>query len=50
MEVEVLATFLPQIVIDSLLTVVEELGLSVSNLTLEPIAALNVTIPLEYRS
>ncbi|MDO9534193.1 MAG: cell division FtsA domain-containing protein [Bacillota bacterium] len=50
MGIEVLATFLPQVVVDSLLTVVEELGLSVSNLTLEPIAALNVTIPLEYRS
>jgi cell division protein FtsA len=50
MGVEVLATFLPRVVVDSLLTVVEELGLSVSNLTLEPIAALNVTIPKEYRS
>lgn len=50
MKVEVLVTFLPQVVIDSLLTVVEELGLSVSNLTLEPIAAINVTIPPEYRS
>lgn len=48
--IEVLATFLPQVVVDSLLTVVEELGLSVRNLTLEPIAALNVTIPQEYRS
>ena len=50
MGVEVLVTFLPQVVIDSLLTVVEELGLSISNLTLEPIAAINVTIPPEYRS
>lgn len=50
MKVEVLVTFLPQVVIDSLLTVVEELGLTVSNLTLEPIAAINVTIPPEYRS
>jgi len=48
--VEVLVTFLPQVVINSLTTVIEELGLSVSNLTLEPIAALNVTIPPEYRS
>lgn len=48
--VQVLATFLPQVVVDSLLTVVEELGLSVLNLTLEPIAALHVTIPPEYRS
>ena len=48
--IEVLATFLPQVVIDSLLTVVEQLDLSVHNLTLEPIAALQVTIPPEYRS
>ena len=48
--VEVLTTFLPQVVVDSLLTVVEKLGLSVQNLTLEPIAALNVTIPQEYRT
>lgn len=50
MGIEVLATFLPQVVIDSLITVVEKLDLSVLNLTLEPIAALNVTIPQEYRS
>ncbi len=50
MGIEVLGTFLPQVVIDSLLTVVEQLGLTVHNLTLEPIAALLVTIPPEYRS
>ncbi len=50
MGIEVLATFLPQVVIDSLLAVVEKLELTVHNLTLEPIAALNVTIPPEYRS
>ncbi len=48
--IEVLSTFLPQVVIDSLLTVVEQLDLTVHNLTLEPIAALLVTIPPEYRS
>lgn len=48
--IEILATFLPQVVIDSLLTVVEKMELTVHNLTLEPIAALNVTIPQEYRS
>jgi len=48
--IEVLATFLPQVVIDSLITVVEKLGLTVHNLTLEPIAALHITIPPEYRS
>ncbi|MEW5919427.1 MAG: cell division FtsA domain-containing protein [Bacillota bacterium] len=50
MGIEVLATFLPQVVIDSLLTVVEQLNMTVHNLTLEPIAALHVTIPPEYRS
>lgn len=50
MGVEVLSTFLPRVVIDSLLSVVEGLGMTITNLTLEPIAALNVTIPKEYRS
>lgn len=48
--IEILATFLPEVVIDSLLTVVEKLGLTIHNLTLEPIAALGVTIPHEYRA
>ncbi|NLJ33423.1 MAG: hypothetical protein GX349_02375 [Firmicutes bacterium] len=42
--VEVIATFLPQVVIDSLLAVLETVGLEVHSLTLEPIAALNVTL------
>lgn len=50
MGVEVLSTFLPRVVIDSLLSVVEAHGMTITNLTLEPIAALNVTIPKEYRS
>ena len=50
MGIEVLATFLPQVVIDSLLTVIEKLGLTVHNLTLEPIAALHIIIPPEYRT
>ena len=46
---DVLATFLPLIVVDSLYTVMNKIGLEVSSLTLEPIAAINVTIPLDLR-
>jgi len=42
--VEVLATFLPRIVVESLYAVVARAGLEVSSLTLEPIAAMNVSI------
>lgn len=44
-QVEVVATFLPRVVVDSLYTVVEEAGLRVASLTLEPIAASAVVIP-----
>lgn len=47
--VEVLATFLPHMVVDSLYTVMERIGLEVCHLTLEPIAALNVAIPKDLR-
>ncbi len=47
--VEVLATFLPQMVVDSLYTVLERSGLEVIHLTLEPIAALNLAIPKDLR-
>lgn len=47
--VEVLATFLPHVVVDSLYTVMEKVGLKVMSLTLEPIAAINVTIPKDLR-
>lgn len=46
---DVLATFLPLIVVDSLYTVMSKIGLEVSSLTLEPIAAINVTIPVDLR-
>lgn len=42
--VEVLATFLPRVVVESLYAVVSRCGLEVSSLTLEPIAAMNVSI------
>ena len=47
--VDILATFLPHIVVDSLYTVMGRIGLEVVSLTLEPIAAINVTIPRDLR-
>lgn len=47
--VHVLATFLPRIVVDSLYAVMGKIGLEVTSLTLEPIAAINVTIPNDLR-
>lgn len=49
MGVDILATFLPHIVVDSLYTVMGKIGLEVTSLTLEPIAAINVTIPKDLR-
>ncbi len=46
---ELLATFLPDEVIDGLYAAVEKAGLYVANLTLEPIAAINVAIPERFR-
>ena len=46
---DVLATFLPEEVVSSLYSAVEMAGLEVTNLTLEPIAAINVAIPEQYR-
>lgn len=42
--VEVLATFLPRVVVEGLYAVVARAGLEVASLTLEPIAAMNVSI------
>ncbi|MCH5252363.1 MAG: rod shape-determining protein [Lachnospiraceae bacterium] len=48
-EVELIATFLPEEVVDGLYNAVEEAGLHVAGLTLEPIAAINVAIPEKFR-
>lgn len=48
-EVELIAAFLPSLVVESLYTVMDMNGLDVSSLTLEPIAAMNVIIPPEVR-
>ena len=49
LEAEVVATFLPSEVVESLYTVMETAGLEVASLTLEPIAALNAVIPADLR-
>ena len=46
---DVVATFLPGGVIDSLYAVMRQAQLDVASLTLEPIAALNAAIPAELR-
>lgn len=47
--IEVIATFLPRPVIDSLQSAIEAVGLEMATLTLEPIAAINVLIPPTMR-
>ena len=47
--IEVIAAFLPNIVVESLYAVTDKNKLTVSSLTLEPIAAMNVIIPPELR-
>ena len=46
---DLIATFLPQDVVDGLYRACERAGLTVANLTLEPIAAIRVAIPESYR-
>lgn len=47
--VDLIATFLPDEVVDGLYKAVEAAGLEVANLTLEPIAAMTAAIPIMYR-
>jgi len=47
--VELIATFLPNVVVEGLYSVMEMCGLSVDSLTLEPIAAMNAIVPKEIR-
>lgn len=47
--VEIIASFLPNEVIESLYTTMEKTGLQVASVTLEPIAAMNAVIPQELR-
>ncbi len=48
-EEDIIVTFLPEDVVDGLYLAVERAGLKVANLTLEPIAAINVAIPENFR-
>ncbi len=47
--VEVIATFLPRVVVDSLFSALRRVDLGIQSLTLEPIAALSVAIPPAMR-
>ncbi len=49
MGVELLATFLPQLVIESLYSVISKAGLEIASITLEPIAAIEVAIKRDLR-
>jgi cell division protein FtsA len=49
LEAEVVVTFLPREVVESLYAVVGKIGLEVASLTLEPIASLNAAIPSDIR-
>ena len=48
-DAELIATFLPRDVVDDLYAAVENAGLNVANLTLEPIAAIDIAIPEKFR-
>ena len=48
-EVDVVATFLPGEVVESLYAAMHAAGLQISSMTLEPIAAMNAAIPAELR-
>ena len=47
--VDIIATFLPGEVVESLYTTMHKIGLEVASITLEPIAAINAVIPEELR-
>ncbi len=48
-QINLIAAFLPSIVVEGLYAVMDMNGLEVSSLTLEPIAAMNVIVPPEIR-
>lgn len=49
LKVDLIATFLPSEVVESLYTTMHKIGLEVASLTLEPIAAINAAIPENIR-
>jgi cell division protein FtsA len=48
--IELIATFLPSVVVDGLYSVMSLNSLEVAGMTLEPIAAMNVVVPPEIRA
>lgn len=48
-KVDLIATFLPSEVVESLYTTMNKIGLEVASITLEPIAAINAAIPENIR-
>ncbi|MCR6516019.1 rod shape-determining protein [Clostridium sp. LY3-2] len=46
---DIISTFLPRSVVDSLYTVMDKVGLRVNSLTLEPIAAIEAVVPQKLR-
>ncbi len=48
-KVDLIATFLPSEVVESLYTTMNKIGLEVASITLEPIAAINAAIPANLR-
>lgn len=49
LKAEIIATFLPSEVVESLYTAMNKIDLEVASLTLEPIAAINASIPRDLR-
>ncbi len=49
LKVDLIATFLPSEVIESLYTTMRKVGLEIASMTLEPIAAINAAIPENLR-
>lgn len=47
---EVIVTFLPRVVLDSMFAVLKKSKLELTNITLEPISAINAIIPFEMRN
>lgn len=47
--VDIITTFLPKSVVESLYSVIEKCGLEISTLTLEPIAAIEAVVPKNLR-
>ncbi|MCI9510355.1 MAG: cell division protein FtsA [Angelakisella sp.] len=47
--IDLIATFLPSEVVESLYTTMSMLGLTIASMTLEPIAAMNAVVPRELR-